>query len=295
MKSFREKLTHGISPSDRRLLGYVKDNLLPPGFESHENYVPKRKMGHQGFDLGVKRQLGILDELSQDPFPALFAEIRADEEINTGLSDLEFDRTRLVHNGFFPSPDAEFYAAMIARHRPAKLVEVGSGYSTLVARKTVRHLGLDTKIQVIDPEPRRRIEDAADKVQYERVEDSGFGAQDVAPGDLLFIDSSHVCRSGGDLPYLFCEVLPLLPENVLVHVHDIFLPYDYPDNYFERFYTEQYLLHTLLASAPRFEVTLAAHYLVRDHLEAVRKAVSSELGSHAYFYGASFWFRTNSA
>lgn len=284
----------GLSRNDRRLLSYVKQNLLPPGEWEEGEYLPDRRMGHAGIDLRVEAQLALLSELREAPYQSLFAALREDPEIQTGVEGVEYDRTQLLHNGFFPTPDAEFYAAMVLRNQPGRVIEVGSGYSTLVARKAIRHGGLSTRITVIDPEPRRSVGQAADDVRLTRVEDSGLSADDLAPGDILFIDSSHVCRFGGDLPYLFCEVLPALGENVFVHVHDIFLPYDYPRSYVGRIYTEQYLLHALLAGGEKFEVVLAGHYLAREQLEALRAAVSPKIASHPYFYGASFWMRTTS-
>lgn len=281
-----------LSRRDRRLLAYVKANLLPAGSFDEGDYLPAERTGHAGIDLRTAEQLALLAELEGEPSASLFAALRADPEIQTGVEGLSYDRAQLIHNGFFPSPDAELYAAMVLRQGPARLIEVGSGYSTLVARKAVAHAGLSTRITVIDPQPRRSVEEAADEVRLCRVEDSGLSAADLSPGDLLFIDSSHVCRSGGDLPYLFCRVLPDLPPGVLVHVHDIFLPYDYPQSYVGRIYTEQYLLHALLAGGGRFRVELAVHFLAREHLASLRRAVSPAIGSHPYFYGASFWMRS---
>lgn len=289
---FLEKRIPGLSRRDRRLLAYVKDSLLPPGDWPEGAYFPEVRGGHEGVDLRVASQLALLEEFRSEPYPKLFAALRSDPEIQTGIAGISYDRTTLLHNGFFPSPDAELYAAMILRHRPARLVEVGSGYSTMVARRAVLEGGLTTHITVIDPEPRRSVERAADEIRLKRVEDSELAAADFSPGDLLFIDSSHVCRAGGDLPYLFCRVLPALPPDVLIHVHDIFLPYDYPPSYVGRIYSEQYLLHALLAGGDRFEVVLAGHYLAREHSDAMRASISPGVGSHPYFFGASFWIRS---
>ena len=76
----------------------------------------------------------------------------------------------------------------------------------------------------------------------------------LGAGDILFIDSSHTVRIGGDVVHLFCEVIPRLAPGVIVHVHDIYLPYEYPRAWVEQlrwYWAEQYLLQALLAGNPR--------------------------------------------
>ena len=114
----------------------------------------------------------------------------------------------------------------------------------------------------------------------------------VGAGDLLFIDSSHVLRAGGDLPYLFGEVVPSLPVGVLVHVHDIYLPFAYPSRFAKAMWTEQYVLQAMLAHTPRYQVVFASHMMGRDHTEAMRQAFGPYVGSNPKAYGQSFWFVT---
>ena len=109
-------------------------------------------------------------------------------------------------------------------------------------------------------------------------------------GDILFIDSSHTVRIGGDVNYLFLEVLPRLKPGVIVHVHDIFFPFDYRREWVLdefRFWTEQYLLQAFLTFNSEFEVLLANNYLSHYHKDAV-KTVFPSLPSWG---GGSFWMR----
>ena len=281
-----------ISGADRRLLDDVKRDLLPPDYRSQDQFVPQRELGHAGYELREDEQLAFLRTLSEAPYPELFRHLRQDSEINPGFQGIDYREQNLIHNGFYPTPDGEIYAAMIAKHEPKQIIEVGSGYSTVIARRTLEHLGRTTPIRVIDPQPRRDIEAFADEIEYRRVEESSLVGSTPGAGTLLFIDSSHVCRSEGDVPFLFCQLLPSLPAGVLVHVHDVFLPYDYPDNYYDRFYTEQYLLHALLAGNPGFRVRLAAHYLSRTHRAEMQSAFGSEVANDPLFYGAAFWMET---
>ena len=246
--------------------------------------VPKW-FGHAGIDLRVGAQLDVLAELEASSYQELFDALRTDAALSPG-PDAD---GRLVRNGYFPSPDAELYAAMIVRERPRRIVEVGSGFSTRVARRALDWADLPSELHVVDPEPRTDVEDVADVVEMRRVEDGGLT---IEAGTLLFIDSSHTMTHHGDGPYLFCDLLPSLPAGVLVHVHDIYLPYDYPAVYVRRGYTEQYALHALLAGAPGYEVVCTPYLLARRHPEAMRAAFGDAVARNHTFEGASFWMRT---
>src|SRR5438034_9271638 len=109
-------------------------------------------------------------------------------------------------------------------------------------------------------------------------------------GDVLFIDSSHTVKIGGDVNYLFLEVLPRLKPGVIVHVHDIFLPFDYPRDWVVddfRFWAEQYMLQSFLTFNSEFEVLMANSYLNHYHEEEL-KTVFPDLPSYR---GGSFWIR----
>jgi hypothetical protein len=280
-----------ISNKDLQLLNTVKRELLPPNYNPREYYVPQGKIGHAGFQLNMEPQLELLRSFQKPEFQALFEILRNDEEINVGFMGKDYKGSGLIHNGYYPTPDAEIYAAMITLHKPDKIIEIGSGYSTVIARTAVEHIGLKCKIHVIDPQPRRNIENYADHIEYKPVEFSSLAEHAFSDNTLLFIDSSHVCRSQGDVPFLYCRILPSLSKHVLIHIHDIFLPYDYPDNYFAQFFNEQYLLHALLVHSRRFEVVFATHFLTREHPEAMQTVFGTAVGVDALFFGASFWIK----
>jgi hypothetical protein len=144
-------------------------------------------------------------------------------------------------------------------------LEVGSGNSTKIVRQTIRDLGLSTQVWSVDPEPRAEIDHLADRVIRARVEtlDPEMFAE-LGDGDILFIDSSHRVSVGNDVAYLFLTVLPALRRGVLVHVHDIFLPFDYPAEWVidARWdWNEQYLVQAILGFSDAFEVLWAGHHL----------------------------------
>jgi methyltransferase family protein len=274
---------------NRALRRYVQESVLPPPVATPDEspFVPVRLIGSGGIDLQASEQLSLLQRWESPRYQDLFATLRRDPTINTNVYG---HGQAAVHNGLFPTPDAEAYAAMIVDRRPRRIVEVGSGYSTRVARAAVRYAKCETEIIVIDPSPRADVTTYADRIMLSPVEDSGVAREGWTGDDILFIDSSHVCRIRGDLPFLFCELLPALPAGTVVHVHDVFLPYDYPNVYDERCYNEEYLLFCTLSFTPRYRTLFASHWLSRQHGQAMRKTFGPAVGVDQLLYGASYWF-----
>jgi hypothetical protein len=166
-------------------------------------------------------------------------------------------------NDFLYGIDCVTLYCFLAKLRPRRYVEVGSGHSTRFARRCVQDRGLPTTIVSIDPEPRVGIDRLCDEVvrqPLEEVEPDTFAALEA--NDVLFIDNSHRCFMNSDVSVCFLDILPRLAPGVVVHLHDIFWPSDYPDDWSGRYYNEQYLLGTLLAhGAPGYEVLLPNAYV----------------------------------
>ena len=170
------------------------------------------------------------------------------------------------NNIWFSSLDAMALYAIVASRRPRRITEVGSGNSTKFAARAIRDHHLETTLLSIDPEPRAEIDQLCDRIVRSRVEDADlalFG--DLVAGDVLFIDSSHRVFTSSDVTILFLEVLPRLLPGVIVHVHDIFLPWDYPVEWTSRYYSEQYLLASLLLAQPaRFRLLMSNAFVSYD-------------------------------
>jgi predicted O-methyltransferase YrrM len=173
-----------------------------------------------------------------------------------------------IDNSYFTSPDAEVLYAALGIHAPAHIVEVGSGNSTRLMRQAIRDFGLKTRLTAIDPEPRTDIEGYVDEFirsPAERLEPGEVAAR-LSAGDMLLIDSSHQVRTGNDVAFLYLRLLPLLPVGALIHIHDIFLPYEVPAEFVVGNgwdWCEQYLVQALLSSGDAFDVLWAGHYLQR--------------------------------
>jgi hypothetical protein len=243
-----------------------------------------------GIDLRESQQLALVAELGE-AFSAECAELpRAPQPDGQSF---------FFGNGWFDGFDAELLYGLIRRFKPARVIEIGSGYSTLIASQAARANAIDghsTQITAIEPNPREfLVELAGDRWQLtkSRVEDVPLSVFDeLTSNDILFIDSSHVVRIGGDVVYEFLELIPRLAPGVIVHVHDIFLPFEYPQDWVmrrRRFWTEQYLLQALLTGNSEFEVLAANHLLHRDHPELLKRLFSSYAPSGQA--PASFWMR----
>jgi len=193
----------------------------------------------------------------------------------------------------FHGVDALVAYCMVRHFQPRLIIEVGSGFSSIALGKAAAE-NKNSSLICIDPFPRDFLRDGlpglqsliAKKVQEIDLE---FFSQ-LQSGDILFIDSSHTVKIGGDVNYLFLEVLPRLKPGVIVHVHDIFLPLEYRRDWVLdefRFWNEQYLLQAFLTFNSEFEVLLGNSYLNHYHQEDL-KAAFRNLSSWA---SGSFWMR----
>ena len=168
-------------------------------------------------------------------------------------------------NNFYQSVDAEILHAMLRHYRPHTVIEIGSGNSTRVTRKAMKLNGLGSIVS-IDPYPRRDIDDLVDEFIQDRVENVALERfTSLQENDILFIDSSHRLWPENDVKFLFEQVLPILRPGVLIHIHDIFLPMDYPEEFLIHANTEQDFLQAFLTFNSEFRVLVSSGYLMAKH------------------------------
>jgi hypothetical protein len=201
-----------------------------------------------------------------------------------------------LNNGLFDGIDALVAYCMVRHFRPPLIVEVGSGYSSLLMGEAGAKNDA-CPLVCVEPFPSDFLSKGFPGLKYlvtKKVQeiDLNFFSQ-LQSGDILFIDSSHTVKIGGDVNYLFLQVLPRLKPGVMVHVHDIFLPFEYRRDWVLdefRFWTEQYLLQAFLTFNSEFEVLMANSYLSHYYQEDLKAAFPS-LPSWG---GGSFWMRRRS-
>jgi hypothetical protein len=204
-----------------------------------------------------------------------------------------------LDNGSFGPVDAEVLYAMIRHLAPRTVVELGSGQSTLVSARAVQanHAeGRPTRLVAYEPYPseilRRGVPGLAElrEIRAEEIPLEVF--EDLAAGDVLFIDTTHTVKMGGEVTHLVLNVLPRLAGGVVVHFHDIFLPWNYPRRLVEPnayYWSEQYLLQAFLAYNERYEVLLANHLLARIEPQRLQRTIPS--AARRGDGPSSFWMR----
>jgi predicted O-methyltransferase YrrM len=222
-----------------------------------------------GIDWNLDEQLEILDRMRYGD------ELRA-------LEGASFGPRRFTYgNNYFSAGEVEFWYSWVRRFKPKRIYEIGSGYSTMVALAAIRRNreeDPDYACRHIAFEPFENAWLAECDVELRRqkaedVDPDLFG--ELASGDVLFIDSSHVIRPQGDVVFELLEVLPRLAPGVVVHIHDIFSPRDYPRHWvfdLNLLWNEQYMLEAFLSMNMSYRIVGALNLLSRKHYDRLSAA-----------------------
>jgi hypothetical protein len=199
------------------------------------------------------------------------------------------------NNGYLPGLDVIGVYTMLAEFKPKNYIEIGSGNSTKVAFKAKQEHGLNTHITSIDPQPRAEIDDLADTVIREPFENCDFDIlETLEENDILFVDNSHRILPNSDSMVFYLEILPRLKKGVIVHIHDIYIPYDYPQFMCDRFDSEQYgLVMYMLANPQKFKPIMPNYFISED---AELRELISPIWNHPNLssverHGGSFWLQ----
>jgi hypothetical protein len=247
----------------------IRNHFYEPQFDyrkimkpfSQDRYLP-------GIDWNVEEQLEMMTALT-------FA---------GELSDLPTQKPESVGfyfgNFFFESGDAEFWYQLIRLKQPRKIIEIGSGYSTLIATLALRKNNeLNERYACrhicIEPYKNDWLRQTNARVIRKRVEDIGIAFfKELEENDILFIDSSHVIRPQGDVLYEYLEILPSLGKGVIVHVHDVFSPKNYLSQWLSseiRFYNEQYILEAFLSNNSAWKIIGSLNYLHHNYYANLKR------------------------
>jgi len=210
-----------------------------------------------------------------------------------------FSEVKLYENPWLSPIDGSILYAMIRHHKPKKMVEIGSGYSTgIAASAMLKNEPCESKREfvAIDPNPRSTLlieTPGLSKIIQKPVQE--IDLEEIIDCDLLFIDSSHIVKMGGDVNYEILEIVPRLKPGAIVHWHDILLPGEYWKEWVTRdhnFWTEQYLLQSFLQFNQEFEIIWASRYMSLNRTDAIQFAFPSFTPDESRI--SSFWIRRNS-
>ena len=196
---------------------------------------------------------------------------------------------------WFARLDGAAAYVMVRDRRPARIIEIGSGHSTRFLARAAADGGFDTAITAIDPAPRADLAGLPVSFIKDTVQSAGLEAfTRLHAGDILMIDSSHIAMPGTDVDFLFGRVLPALPGGVLVHIHDICLPDDYPAAWRWRGYNEQQATAALLAGGG-FRPLFASHYVASRMADRLAKSVAGRLPLAPGTPETSLWLEKTAA
>lgn len=198
-------------------------------------------------------------------------------------------------NGFLPGLDIMMLYTILAAENPATYIEIGSGNSTMVVAKAKADHKLRTNIISIDPAPRTEIDQLSDSIIREPFEKTDLAQfSQLKRGDIVFVDNSHRVLPNSDATVFFMDVLPYLAPGVIVHIHDVYLPYDYPQNMCDRYYSEQYALAAFVLANPEKYKTIMPNFFVSEdpQLSQILKPLwDHPMMSNVERHGGSYWLR----
>ncbi len=288
-------------PPDERWSGRIMDDSAipflewrPPGHFYSPVPTMREIMAHEDTIFRYPDQLEGLD-LHEEAQLALFktlAPLANDVAFN---AEPQPDRRYFTNNPAYGAGDAVILQAFLRHLRPARYLEVGSGWTTALALDTKDHWLHNTmRLTCIEPYPDDlfRLLRPNDDVEVivspvQEVDVRLF--RELEPNDILFIDCSHVVKTGSDAHHLITRILPTVPSGVYIHIHDIFWAFEYPRDWIDegRVWTEAYLLHAFLLFNPAFEIVLFNDWLTRQHYElTVREVPALAPGA-----GGAIWLR----
>lgn len=278
-------------PISRALLDHFNIAVL-----RHHYYEPVVFQGDLYKSLDLERTLpGLkLDEARQLELIHQFH--YRDELLNIPTNKVTPDKFG-YNNGSYESGDAELLYDIIRHYKPKRIIEIGSGQSTLMAKIALSRNSAEGSQEClhvcIEPYEQPWLESKEVNVIRKRVEFCDKSIFDtLEENDILFIDSSHIIRPQGDILYEYLEIIPVLKKGVLIHVHDIFTPRDYPRSWIvddRRLWNEQYLLEAFLSFNSNFRILLAANWLNNNHFEKLTEACPVLMQQQGKQPGA-FWF-----
>jgi len=245
-----------------------------------------------GIDLNEQKQLSLL---------SIFMERYKNEYDLLNNCKSYYGSGLNMENSEFRSVDAEILYCMIRHFKPKRIFEIGSGYSTVIMARAIEknreEKFADYKLTSIDPYPKKFIKSSMPvffSLIEKQVQEVGLNEFDkLKENDMLFIDSSHMLKIGSDVQYEYLEILPRLNNGVLVHIHDIFLPHEYPKNWVlneHLFFNEQYLLQAFLIFNRKIEILWGGSFMHLNH----KKRLKNAFGSYDQYvnWPGSFWMRT---
>lgn len=267
-------------------------------WRSTHYYQPTYRNADLPVDVTQERALPGVDLHEADQLK-LLATFDYGEELSAMLGQENDELTYSYDNNQYGPGDADALYAMVRHFKPRRLFEIGSGNSTkmaahAMANNTHEDANYSCKHVCIEPYEMPWLEKLGPRIIRRRVEDVPLALfEELEAGDFLFVDSSHVIRPFGDVLVEFQQIVPSLKPGVIVHIHDVFTPRDYPEKWLRedrRLWNEQYLMEVLLQNSSRYTTVLALNWLKHNHAREFARAFPASQGVAGLEPGA-YWFQ----
>ncbi len=283
------------SPETRKMLQDEKVNIVPANFYSDIpliddilNSFEYRSSNSEIYNSGVFNRDVILDFI--DCISAYSSEFSPPED-----GDKDNPKEFFWKNPAFSYSDAMSYYCVLRHFKPSHVLEIGSGFSTLIANQAIEKNGTG-KITLIEPYPKEFLRNLefVDNIIESFVQD--IPVQDmvqlVESSDIWFIDSTHTVKIGSDCLYIYLKIMPEVSKDIIVHTHDIFLPFGMPQkNALEKhiYWSEQYLLYAYMLDNPKIEILFGSAYVKHTLPSAIDKLMANKFPGG----GGSIWYKLN--
>lgn len=295
LKSLRRKAFSRLFPVWEKMgfhVTRVTYNYPIPDTRQLKQKLWEKQSALLGVDVNETEQINLL--LS---FSSKFKE----EYMNFPTNQTTDPHQYYADNGTFVGIDGNILYCMIRHFKPKRIIEIGSGYSTRLSAQAIlknkeKDPSYECELTAIEPYPSevlkagfpgltRLVTDQVQNVSLEEFEK-------LEENDILFIDSSHVLRIGSDVQYEILEILPRLKKGVIVHLHDIFFPLEYPKDWITkemRFWSEQYVLQAFLMFNESFRVLWTGAYMILNQPKIVENFFGSQVDNP--YTSGSFWMQ----
>lgn len=246
-------------------------------FPIRNHYYEPKFVYETNFDAKKPRELPFVINIADQIFQLNI--LAKPSELVTLNTEYTLPDQFYINNPNFGAGDAELYYLMIRSKKPKRIIEIGAGFSTqlcILALEKNRAEGHTCTLTCIEPfempflDHVNGINVIREQVQHQPI--NLF--ESLEANDILFIDSSHIIRPGDDLLFIYFQILPILQKGVLIHIHDIFTPRHYPQEWLTkkmRFWNEQYLLEAFLYNNTGFKILFTLNHLVKSDLNAAKK------------------------
>jgi Methyltransferase domain len=276
---FLKRARFNMAGSPRVKAALLKGGVFPLVDHFHEPLIDASELR----DLDVPRQLTAID-FNGTAQAALLEAFPGDDSVTVLFETATEPNSFRLNNGYFENGDADLWFRVIQHFRPHRIIEIGCGHSTKVAQLAISHLKRGNKQYqcehtCIDPNAAQWLDQLGPRIIRKKVEKTSLQRfSELKSGDILFIDSSHVIKPQGDVLFEYLQILPTLAPGVIVHIHDMFTPRDYPAEWLQGrqyFWNEQYLVEAFLCNNSNWEILLAANMLMHDHFELFKSKCPS--------------------